>query len=116
MSAFKQALENCELVDLGYRGPKFTWSNFWDSLDFTKERLDRGVANAEWRGLFPKMEVVVETTLCSDHTLLILCLLGDRVKGHGCKKFKYEAFWQHEEGYNKVLKNAWAHTTEIDFS
>lgn len=116
MSTFRQALENCELPNLGYRGPKFTWSNCRDSLDFTKERLDQGVANAERRGVFPEMEVVVETTLCSDHTPLILCLLGDRVKGRGCMKFRYEAFWQCEESYNEVLKHAWAHTTKTDFS
>jgi exonuclease III len=27
MEAFRQTLENCGLSDLGYRGPKFTWSN-----------------------------------------------------------------------------------------
>lgn len=115
MTAFRQALENCELADLGYRSPKFTWSNSRDSLKFKKERLDRGVANSEWRGLFPEMEVVVETTLCSDHTPLILCLLGENVC-RGQKRFRYEAFWQREEGYNEVLKHAWVSTTEFDFS
>jgi hypothetical protein len=51
MTAFRQALESCDLFDLGYRGPKFTWCSFWNDGDFIKERLDRGVANSEWRGL-----------------------------------------------------------------
>jgi hypothetical protein len=48
MNAFRQALEDCDLTDLGYRGPKFTWCNFREEENFIKERLDRGVANSVW--------------------------------------------------------------------
>jgi hypothetical protein len=36
-------------------------------MEFIKERLDRGVANQEWRDLFPKIEISVEFTLGLDH-------------------------------------------------
>jgi hypothetical protein len=78
MTAFRQTLEVCELTDLGYRGPKFTWSNCQDGINFIKERLDKGVANAKWRDFFPNFEVVAEAILCSDHAPLILCLSGQR--------------------------------------
>jgi hypothetical protein len=52
MKAFQQALEVCELYDLGYRGSKLMWSNYQDGLDFIKKWLDHGVANLEWSVLF----------------------------------------------------------------
>lgn len=46
MESFSKALQDSELFDMGYKGPKFTWSNNMEGLDFTKKkRLDRVVAN-----------------------------------------------------------------------
>jgi hypothetical protein len=45
MEDFKGALEDCHLSDMGATGPKFTWHNGRQGRDFTKERLDRVVAN-----------------------------------------------------------------------
>ena len=49
MQAFQQTLEECGMADLGYYGPKYTWSNCQEGLDLIKERLDRGVAKHEWQ-------------------------------------------------------------------
>jgi hypothetical protein len=45
-------LEDCQLCDLGFKGVKYTWSNGRFGGEFTKERLDRVVANSEWRNLW----------------------------------------------------------------
>jgi hypothetical protein len=36
MLAFRQALDCCDLSDLGYRGPKFTWCNLCEDGEFIK--------------------------------------------------------------------------------
>jgi hypothetical protein len=41
MRDFQQALEDCDLADLGYRGPQFTWTNCWENEEFIREILDR---------------------------------------------------------------------------
>ena len=74
MIAFQRVLEFCELSDLGFSGPKYTWSNCRDSSDFTKVRLDGGTANCEWRELFSLAEIIVEVVPCSDHSPLLLRL------------------------------------------
>ena len=84
-------------------------------MEFTKERLDRGVANSEWRGLFPNMELVVEVTTCLDHTPLILFLMGDCVQGWGHQNFRYETKWLSEEGYKEILKQAWASISDMEY-
>lgn len=56
MEAFKNKLEFCDLYELGYRGPKFTWWNCRDGNEFIKEKIDRVVANPEWCTMFPMAE------------------------------------------------------------
>ena len=62
---------------MGYKGPKFTWSNCREGGEFIKERLDRVVANKDWCALFEKAEVLVGTALCSDHAPIFLFLGGN---------------------------------------
>jgi hypothetical protein len=41
------------LVDLGFFGNKFTWSNHRPSRANIREWLNRGLANQQWVHLFP---------------------------------------------------------------
>jgi hypothetical protein len=45
MTALQECLQDCELMDLGFEGPKFTWFNRKDADSHVKVRLDRAVAN-----------------------------------------------------------------------
>jgi ribonuclease HI len=107
MQEFHQTLEECELNDLGYRGPKFTWSNCREGGDYIKERLDRGVANQEWQNLFPEAEVIVEAADVSDHSPLFLSLKKFIWRGKKKKPFRYEAGWAKEQGFQEAIITAW---------
>ncbi|XP_075663176.1 uncharacterized protein LOC142632701 [Castanea sativa] len=54
MLAFQHTLLQCGLVDLGFRGYRFTWRNGQHRATFVEERLDRFVATLEWKNMFPK--------------------------------------------------------------
>jgi hypothetical protein len=45
MDLFHNTLENCQLSDLGFIDPKFTWVNYRIDGTFIHERLDRAIAN-----------------------------------------------------------------------
>jgi hypothetical protein len=48
MVRFKEALEECELADLGFTGDPFTWrNNRHTSSSYIWERLDRAVASGD---------------------------------------------------------------------
>ncbi|KAA3471337.1 reverse transcriptase [Gossypium australe] len=47
MAAFREALEDCELIDLGFSGQWYTWERGRFVSNNIRERLDRGVANPE---------------------------------------------------------------------
>lgn len=52
MCKFREAIEINDLCDLGYIGDKFTWCNEHSGDSFTKERLDRFVANNSLKDVF----------------------------------------------------------------
>jgi hypothetical protein len=73
MDGFRTAMEDCHLGDLGYHGLRFAWSNHRTNATFTKERLDRAVANREWCSLFSEFMVNILVARTSDHTPLQVC-------------------------------------------
>jgi exonuclease III len=79
MTEFQEALEDSQLCDLGYKGPKYTWNNGREGGAFTKERLDRATANTEWRLMYPDMEVMVLAKRSSDHHPILVCLNEKRM-------------------------------------
>ena len=58
MSAFRNCMDNCGLIDLGFHGPRYTWTNKSPCWHTTiRERLDRGLGNAEWATPFLAAEI-----------------------------------------------------------
>jgi hypothetical protein len=70
MQAFKLALEDSNLFDLGFMGPRFTWCNWQSEGAYTQERLDKVVANVGWNTLFDVVEVHVLDRSIADHNPL----------------------------------------------
>jgi len=62
-SMFNNMMNACGLMDLGFQGPLFTWSNKRKGLAKVQERLDRVLANSQWRMLFPEGEALTEYSL-----------------------------------------------------
>jgi hypothetical protein len=107
MGNFQSALEDYELTDLGFKGPKYTWTNCCEGLEFIKERLDRGVANPGWRDIFPEAEIFVEVLTTSDHAVLTVQLTGQLQKKLSKRRFRFEACWVEEKKYQEVFLQAW---------
>ncbi|CAM8921455.1 unnamed protein product [Rhodiola kirilowii] len=51
MRSFREAIEDCGISDLGYRGAPFTFSNRREGASETRARLDRAFGNDQWRTL-----------------------------------------------------------------
>jgi hypothetical protein len=106
MQAFQHALE-CNLFDLGFCGPRYTWSNCREDEAFIKERLDRGVANLEWRSLFPEAVVLVEAVISSDHAPLFLTIQRQPRRKSRPKQFRYKADWTLDKECKEVIRTTW---------
>lgn len=95
------------LQDLGFVGPKFTWCNRRDDGNIIRARLDRALANEEWRGLYPIVRVEVLASRNLDHAPIILKFQKrqGRQKPYE-KRFRYEARWGKKE-VGEVIHQVW---------
>lgn len=91
LDAFREALELCNLVDLGFIGYKFTWNNRRPGAANTKERLDRAVANEVWRSKFPGTIVTHIMSYAWNHLpLILLNHVPPKSIYKGRRRFKFE--------------------------
>lgn len=93
MMDFRDVLQGCALSDLGYRGPKFTWSSRRDGSGGISEWLDRFLGNCSWIYLFPQAVVTHGVAAHSDHLALWINIEEDGVDERKKKPFRFEAMW-----------------------
>jgi hypothetical protein len=108
MEGFRKALEVGQLGDLGYSGPRFTWSNRRQDGTFTKKRLDRAVANLEWLSRFQYVVVQVLAAQASYHNPLLVEFSEYPAETLSNKRsFKFEACWTTDEEWKAVVQAEW---------
>jgi hypothetical protein len=105
---FQQTLVDCHLVDLGFYGPKYTWTNGRGGTDLTRVRLDKAVANAKWSNYFNVTQVNVLARSASDHNpLLLSCSNSQEMKCKKHRSFRYEVGWAKQKEHWELIRRAW---------
>lgn len=116
MAKFRQALEDCQLHDLGFVGDAFTWRNHHHlASNYIKERLDRAVANGAWRARFPLVRVINGDPRHSDHRSVIVETGATEKQQWGQPleiMQKFEARWLEEEECQARVEEAWENALE----
>lgn len=103
---FRDCLNYCNLLDLGFTGSKYTWTNKRGGGNTIVERLDSVVANFEWFHLFPEAAVVHLPRVQSDHCPLLLKLNPSIHIPN--KPFRVENIWFSHPDFPNVVSTAWA--------
>ena len=104
MQAFRDIVDECELVDLGYCGHKFTWRGK-RSGGMVLERLDRAFANTAWLELNPATRVQHVRAHSSDHNPIIIKPEG--ITAGRNKPFRFEQMWLREADCGETVKATW---------
>ncbi|KAA3490037.1 reverse transcriptase [Gossypium australe] len=114
MLDFRMALEDCNLIDIGFKGCWFTWERGRVKATNIRERLDRGVATLNWLELFPKHQIEHLTHSFSDHCPLLLDTMGGNCIDQQLKerKFRFEAKWCLESSFEGLVRRWWEDTSE----
>ena len=89
-NGFSNLISYHGLIDLGFSGNPFTWSNKRPCRANIKERIDRAVSNSDWRMLFPNASLLHYPATSFDHNPLILNTSGTPLSLP--KPFRFEAF------------------------
>lgn len=69
---FREALRDCDLLDVGYKGYPFTQSNGRFGPAFVEEKLDRFVCNSAWRDIFSDSATTNIDTWTSNHCPVVM--------------------------------------------
>ena len=106
MEGFRNVVNFCEFVDLGYQGADFTWCNMQEGADRIQLRLDRAFANFEWARKFNEMRVYHLVDSTSDHSALHLTVSPpQRVPNTKC--FHFEALWTKNGECRNIIESSW---------
>ncbi|KAL0013396.1 hypothetical protein SO802_000465 [Lithocarpus litseifolius] len=103
---FKDCLDKCNMVDMGFNGPKFTWTNRREINNLIQERIDRFFMNPSWCLLYPDAKVSHLTRCHSDHFPVLMETNPCRLL-HLNRPFKFQSFWLSEPSFPSVVNQAW---------
>ncbi|KAK3042146.1 hypothetical protein RJ639_001266 [Escallonia herrerae] len=97
------------LVDLGFSGNPFTWTNKRPLQANIRERLDRGFGNTQWCVLFPNASIKHLPAVNSDHKPILLNTSGSSHSEP--KPFKFLSYWTRDSTCGLIVKHAWNQPT-----
>lgn len=110
-ACFRERLDQCGLMDLGFKGSPCTYRRAELCVTTTRVRLDRAACNPEWRLMFPEACVQHLPRTSSNHNPILL-------KVHGTPPPKkdrpshFQAAWMLHDSVEDVAREAWAGGTD----
>jgi len=106
MDGFRNVINLCNFMDMGYNGSDFTWCNMREGADRIYMCLDRALATDDWRSHFQNTRVHHLIDSISDHCAL---LISNKVvvQPQQRRRFHFEAMWTHKEECKEVIRDAW---------
>nr|XP_009615867.1 uncharacterized protein LOC104108513 [Nicotiana tomentosiformis] len=102
---FLSMMEDCGLVDLGFYGSRYTWSNGKGPGAIVWKRLDRGLANDNWLVSFPTTTISHLTCAGSDHSPLLMKIHGQHDQAK--KYFRFLNCWTENDSFLSIVQSVW---------
>lgn len=99
---FQDFISSCNLLDLGFKGPPFTWKR-----GDLCQRLDRGLSNMAWRDLYPSSQLIHLPIPSSDHCALWLRVQPSQQRARGHSYFKFLSPWIDHPGFKDQVILSW---------
>ncbi|XP_050259968.1 uncharacterized protein LOC126705053 [Quercus robur] len=105
MQLFRDVIDECSFMDLGYVGLNFTCSKHFANGNSIWERLDRGLATNGWFLKFPGSKVYHLQCDSSDHRLLLVVFAPLDLPQRK-RPFRFEEMWLSNSGYGETVQAA----------
>ena len=113
MQLFRDVMDECGFMDLGYVGTPFTWQKHFVDGHSIWERLDRCLATNDWLMKFSRTWVHYLTFDSLDHCLLWIIPNGLEVACFS-KPFLFEELWLSDLGCSNVVEVVLSSNDSID--
>ncbi|XP_075079762.1 uncharacterized protein LOC142165010 [Nicotiana tabacum] len=104
---FWNCINECKLLDLGYKGSKFTWSNkrYNNRVSLILERIDRCFANESWISQYPETTLLHLPRTHSDHCPIQVILKG-KPSNNLTRPFRFETMWASHLTFPSIINEA----------
>lgn len=89
---FQECLNTSKMIDIGFSGARYTWSNNRPIGQLVQERIDRVFVNVEWNALFLEAWVEHLERGHSNHYLVKLHWDRAQIYGHDWS-FRFQPMW-----------------------
>ena len=104
--AFKDCLDRCNMVDMGFSSPRYTWTNKRDFNNLILEKIDRFFMNPDWCVIYLNARVTHLFRCHSDHCPVPMeTLLVRSVKL--TSPFRFQEFWLSNISFPTIVSKAW---------
>lgn len=111
MAGFQEAIDFCELLDLGFKGPVFIWNNRRTAERNIQEHLDRFQVSRAWQAMYSSSQVTHLDYWGSDHRAFLLELApqfkSKRMRDKRGVKFRFKPWWLKDEECMEAITNCW---------
>jgi len=108
--AFGDWINELSLIDLGFKGNKFTWRRGRQESTVVAKRLDRVFVCAHARLKWQEAVVSHLPFMASDHAPLYVQLEPLQQVDPRRRPFRFEAAWLNHEGFKELLSLSWSVT------
>lgn len=114
MQQFRDVIDECNFMDLGFLGPKYTWSRHFENGHSIRERLDRCLATNSWFLKFLGTKVYHLRCDSLDHSPLHIVFSG--IDPSTWKRlFRFEEMWLSHLGCEEVVQATWTSVEDLGF-
>lgn len=102
-----QVVLRCALLDLGFTGSKYTWSNHRQGQGCIRERLDRAWCNSAWQLQHPHASVQHLYRSYSDHSPILLSTGDQPQRLRPPNSFLMLTAWFQHRDFHKLVNRVW---------
>ncbi|XP_075659257.1 uncharacterized protein LOC142629162 [Castanea sativa] len=106
MQLFRNVIDECRFLDLGYVGDQFTWRKHFVDGHSLWERLDSGLANHEWFMKFRGSKIHHLHSNSSDHSPMWITMDGLDIPSFA-KPFRFKEMWLSDHECSNIVEAVW---------
>ena len=109
--AILDCMNECQMMDFGFLGPKFTWTNKRELGGLIQCRLDRCWANPSWKASFSEANMTHLARVNSNHCPLLLNLYPNLVV-NSIRPFRFQPMWLSHKDFPAIVRKSWEGSDE----
>ncbi|KAK6147594.1 hypothetical protein DH2020_018506 [Rehmannia glutinosa] len=111
ISLFRDAIDSCDLSDMGFCGSRFTWHRLLAHPRTQRARLDRCLCNPTFRTVFPWYKIYNIPSFTSDHVFVLTRVEKQAPQpNHSLRRKpqRFESYWVKSMDCKRIIQEAWS--------